>query len=285
MKEVATVGVVHDGKLLMGQRRDNSRWTNPGGHMENGEDPEAGALRELYEEAGITPKKIKHLATEKVTTPTGKKLIVHAFKATVGDSTTTSQKDPDKEVKRWRWISIVKGLPEEIMSNLHSPKNVLLKALGLQKEAGRAKPHIKSYYEGVINAPKLTTKGVVTEFGQMTRKAILPAIALAGYDKYQKEKRKRRRAETAAKKAAMTKTAFWDGFSKTAKDAIKGGLADNKTDSDFNKDQLRKGRKVEKEHTFDGIIANEIAKDHLVEDPQYYDHLKAMEDYYSDFRS
>lgn len=69
---------------------------------------------------------------------------------------------------------------------------------------------------------------------------------------------------------------------------IIGGLADNKTLEDICKKhgskcediqkQLDKGIEFEKkEHTSDPKIAEEIAKDHLWEDPIYYDKLEKME--------
>lgn len=61
------------------------------------------------------------------------------------------------------------------------------------------------------------------------------------------------------------------------KDQIPGGLADKKKPSDFNEDQLRKGIKVELEHTDDRTKAREIAMDHLTEDPKYYDKLEKIE--------
>ena len=60
-------------------------------------------------------------------------------------------------------------------------------------------------------------------------------------------------------------------------DKIPGGLADNKRPSDFSSDALKKGAKVESEHTTDKSIAQEIAMDHLSEDPKYYDKLQKME--------
>jgi hypothetical protein len=60
-------------------------------------------------------------------------------------------------------------------------------------------------------------------------------------------------------------------------DQISGGLADKKKPSDFEDTQLMKGVKVELEHTSDLRIATEIAMDHLVEDPKYYDKLEIME--------
>lgn len=49
-------------------------------------------------------------------------------------------------------------------------------------------------------------------------------------------------------------------------------------DEDFDPEQLKMGMEVEKEHTDDPLVAKEIAKDHLVEIPDYYTRLKAMED-------
>ena len=48
-------------------------------------------------------------------------------------------------------------------------------------------------------------------------------------------------------------------------------------DSTFDSEQLKMGIKVEMEHTNDKKIAKKIAKDHLVETPDYYTRLKKME--------
>lgn len=56
-----------------------------------------------------------------------------------------------------------------------------------------------------------------------------------------------------------------------------GGLGDGTQDWMFDRRQLRMGQKVEMEHTDDPKIAKEIARDHLSEDPKYYDHLEEME--------
>lgn len=60
-------------------------------------------------------------------------------------------------------------------------------------------------------------------------------------------------------------------------DLIAGGKADDKTDKDFDKEQLRMGRKVEREHTSNPTLADEIARDHLEEIPDYYTRLARME--------
>jgi hypothetical protein len=61
-------------------------------------------------------------------------------------------------------------------------------------------------------------------------------------------------------------------------EAIPGGLAKGKPDSDFDPAQIEKGIKVELEHTGDREKAREIAKDHLTEIPDYYDRLEKMEE-------
>jgi len=58
---------------------------------------------------------------------------------------------------------------------------------------------------------------------------------------------------------------------------LEGGLADSKQDTEFDKQDLEAGQRVEMEHTDDPDIAREIAKDHLAEHDEYYDALKAME--------
>jgi hypothetical protein len=60
-------------------------------------------------------------------------------------------------------------------------------------------------------------------------------------------------------------------------DAIPGGLADDRPDSDFDPKALAEGIRVEMEHTTSRRIAKEIAKDHLTEDPRYYKKLKKIE--------
>lgn len=60
-------------------------------------------------------------------------------------------------------------------------------------------------------------------------------------------------------------------------DLISGGKADKKKPSDFDRKKLDQGIKVEMEHTSSKQIAQEIAMDHLQEDPNYYIKLKEVE--------
>jgi hypothetical protein len=71
-------------------------------------------------------------------------------------------------------------------------------------------------------------------------------------------------------------------------DKISGGVSNSDTPSDVAKhhgvsvkeieDAIAKGTKVEMEHTDDTKIASEIAKDHVYEDPKYYDKLSKVEE-------
>src|SRR3990167_5393607 len=56
-------------------------------------------------------------------------------------------------------------------------------------------------------------------------------------------------------------------------DQIPGGHADAQDPSDFDHEQLEIGTAHELEHTDDSSIAAEIAMDHLIEDPEYYEKL------------
>lgn len=131
-KHTSTIAVMHSGRLLMGKRRDNGLWTMPGGGVNPGEDPHAGAVRELFEEAGIRVKALKHLGSDAVTGRSGRAVNVHSYKIDMPQPPhTNSHNDPDNEVSGWQWIDVSDGLPKEVEKNLHSPKNILLKRLGL----------------------------------------------------------------------------------------------------------------------------------------------------------
>lgn len=65
--------------------------------------------------------------------------------------------------------------------------------------------------------------------------------------------------------------------SKTAEELLQGGEGDNKEDDEFNDGQLAEGKEHESEHTNNKAIAKEIAKDHLTEDPKYYEKVKKIE--------
>lgn len=61
------------------------------------------------------------------------------------------------------------------------------------------------------------------------------------------------------------------------KDLLPGGEADHASDTQFAKSDLAEGREHEREHTDNNQIAEEIAKDHLSEDPNYYKKVEQIE--------
>ncbi len=129
---VSIVGVMENGKLLMGRRNDDGAYTFPGGHLEGGESPEYGAKRELYEEAGLQPEHLHYLGKKLVSGHDGQRRLIHVFICRAPHSKANSRFDPDQEVTQWESVSVTKGrLPEDVESNLHVPanKNVMLQFL------------------------------------------------------------------------------------------------------------------------------------------------------------
>lgn len=77
-------------------------------------------------------------------------------------------------------------------------------------------------------------------------------------------------------KTAMEHNMKFIDVGKVAKAFIPGG--NNRNPKDFNQADLKKGMKVESEHTTNKNIQREIAMDHLSEFPDYYEALEKMED-------
>lgn len=119
--------------LLMGKRRDNGKWTMPGGGLNPKESPIMGALRELQEEAGVEPGSLSYLGSEIVEGRSGRLVCVYCYRLDTFRIGTNSSRDPDSEVENWEWVDVASGIPGYVARNLQSPRNVLLKKLGLQK--------------------------------------------------------------------------------------------------------------------------------------------------------
>jgi 8-oxo-dGTP pyrophosphatase MutT (NUDIX family) len=132
-RRVACVGVWDGRRLLLGRRNDNGKWTNPGGHLQPGENPNDGAKRELYEETGLMTDTLVHLGSQKVLDAAGKPLTVYAYMYSGHPDSSTTQMDPDEEVQSWQWIDMKDGVPPAVANDLHVPieRNLLLQKLGL----------------------------------------------------------------------------------------------------------------------------------------------------------
>lgn len=122
-----------DGELLLGRRNDNGLWTLPGGHLDPGEMPKDGALRELKEETGLDAISLSYLTN--FTSPEGVNL--YCFSAFIS-GTPHSGLDPDNEVSEWKFFDVSDGLKSSVYNKLHGPKDVdgnLLKRLFNIKKA------------------------------------------------------------------------------------------------------------------------------------------------------
>lgn len=135
--EVSSVAVMDGDKILLGKRRDNGKWTLPGGHLNPGEDPHTGGLRELFEESGIQAQQLITLGSRGIVTDQGKFIMVHAYCLTVSPKTTTKI-DPDQEIVSWRWFNTANGLPKNIEQNLHVTRNFVLHCMGIQKSLDKS---------------------------------------------------------------------------------------------------------------------------------------------------
>lgn len=56
-------------RFLLVQHKKLGKWLAPGGHLEDGEEPHVGALREVYEEIGCHGRILDILAAPRVETP------------------------------------------------------------------------------------------------------------------------------------------------------------------------------------------------------------------------
>ena len=127
-KKIAVVMIrhpEHSHLILHGKRRDNGKWSCPGGSFEEGETPTQAALRELYEETGLKPHTVNPIRKEEVEGNKGK-MEIHLFEAKCPQNLTLRIKnDPDEE------FSVFKFLDPCTHQNLHVPKerNIVVKIL------------------------------------------------------------------------------------------------------------------------------------------------------------
>lgn len=163
VRRVASVAAYNaDGLLLFGKRSDSGKWTLPGGHLEPGEEPMDGARRELEEEAGLKGQDFEFLGRG-LGGPKGD-IIVYSYRCVV-EGDPDGAEDPDEECEEWRWCE-PDDIPEAVSANLHSPKNVTLRLLGLQdgeveEPMAKADPNFveRNPYRGnALRIPKYGTK-------------------------------------------------------------------------------------------------------------------------------
>ena len=111
----------HRDDILMGCRNDNKKWTIPGGHLNKGEDPYEGAIREFKEETGCDVEDVKLVGSH---WDKENNLLIYLFKVVPDPKQMLdASKDPDKEVDSWHYMN-----PNDVVEELHVPleRNIAL---------------------------------------------------------------------------------------------------------------------------------------------------------------
>lgn len=131
-----------EGGLLLGKRNDNKKWTLPGGHLEEGEDPAVGAKRELLEETGLRPISLSFLKVHEIDD-----MLVYAYTAYVR-GVPHSDNDPDQECSEWKFVDVSNGLPKNVANKLHGPEdeedNLVTQVFDIQKSEETVEELLKS---------------------------------------------------------------------------------------------------------------------------------------------
>lgn len=143
MKQVASIAVVGSrGSILFIRRRDNGKWSLPGGHIEEGEEPLAAAVRELYEEVGleIDPDDLDYLGCGTIKD----KYKVYSYKYENDDISSSDidfSNDPDEEADDHCWFGGDTDSDYDdgcMPENVHVPneRNVTLILMGKSTNGG-----------------------------------------------------------------------------------------------------------------------------------------------------
>lgn len=138
-REVGKVAIIRGGKILIGTREDNGNYDFPGGRMKFGEDLIGGTIREVHEETGIEldPEGLELIGQASKEKNDKEKVVeVYAYLADLDEYPPLSEsKDTDGEMSKLEWFDMSKGLPEEVIENMHTPleENVVLQSIGVEK--------------------------------------------------------------------------------------------------------------------------------------------------------
>lgn len=135
--------------ILLGKRNKDDIWTMPGGHAYKGESPKQAALREAFEETGITFNADALIELPSQQTYAGKP--AHAFMVfspTHEEPIVTN--DPDRELKEWKWFGMDENLPEPMDENrTRTVMNAKMKLSGLIKSL-QNKLSLESLHKAIV---------------------------------------------------------------------------------------------------------------------------------------
>lgn len=92
----------------------------------------------------------------------GREIIVHMYRLEAKGREATASIDPDNECFSWLYVDCTRGIDLGIRSRLHTPRNNLLRAVGLKDAVGT-----KLYDEWVATA-KRTMKEITEDLGAVS---------------------------------------------------------------------------------------------------------------------
>lgn len=129
--KIVCVAVRIGSRILTGQRRDNKKWTFPGGHLDIGETLSEGAARELKEEAGIDidPSALELIEVKRYEDGrNGQPFVVFAFETQLeGNQIPLTHMDPDQEILQWKLVEMSQETPELKPDARHAKEDLILK--------------------------------------------------------------------------------------------------------------------------------------------------------------
>lgn len=107
MKRVAVVIPMYGNRVLIMRRsktatQDPLRWDFPGGHIDGNETPEQGALRELKEEAALSP---PPATLEKVNTIEEEDSQIHLYRVRITDPFNVRLRDGEHDQYCWTTLA------------------------------------------------------------------------------------------------------------------------------------------------------------------------------------
>lgn len=127
----AAVLVVQDGKILCGRRKDDGAICGPGGHVEDGEEPEMAAIRETKEEFAVEPHQLMYLGD--VEGDGVQYLPSHIFLCTAHDGEPECH---NSEMEDARWSSLEELASEDLFPPFEKSLALLMKQLSLDSGKG-----------------------------------------------------------------------------------------------------------------------------------------------------
>ena len=127
--KVSVVAIPHpefDNLFLHGKRRDNKKWTIPGGGADGGESAISCANRELYEETGLKIPNLKYWGKKTIKDKTQTIEVSLFIGKCPKDLNLMIGKDPDEEMIHFKFLDPTSH------GNLHVPmnRNILKDYLG-----------------------------------------------------------------------------------------------------------------------------------------------------------